>query len=187
MSWDVIREHFQSHPDVSIVYTTHEAAVSAAANGMTVFEGANVVIPPDSGQVVVDTGMTALGYREAILGAAGHHDQGLFDFLNSHQLFNEIPWFTIMLLAYRARKRGNEGMPWIENRVRTTREASRSGAALFAAWSLQHFGVPIPVTVASSFFSAAIVQGAFNVRDEWGFMAAYEESLAQRTMRLAEV
>jgi hypothetical protein len=187
MSWDVIREHFQSHPDVSIVYTTHEAAVSAAANGMTVFEGANVVIPPGSGHVVVDTGMTAAGYREAILEAAGHDDHGLFDFLNSHHLFNEVPWFTIMLLAYRARKRGKEGMPWIENRVRTTREASRSGAALVAALALQNFGVPIPVTFASSFFSAAIVQGAFNVRDEWGFMAAYEDSLAQRTTRLAEV
>lgn len=187
MSWDVIREHFRLHPDVSVVYATHEAAVSAAEHGMTVVGGANVVIPSGSGHIVVDTGLNASDYREAILGSAGHHDHGLFHFLNSHHLFNEIPWFTIALLAYRARKRSSEGMPWIENKVRTAKEAGKSGAAIVTAGTLQHLGVPIPVTVASSFFSAAILQGAFDVRDEWGFMAAYEDSLAQRTSRLAGV
>ena len=180
-----ILEHFQNHPDVSIVYATHEAAVSAAAHGMTVVEGAHVVIPPGAGQVVVDTGISAAGYRESILGAAAHDDHGLFNFMGHHHLFNEIPWFTIMLIAYRARKRSSGGMPWIENRTRVVRESGKSGAGLTAVITLQHFGVPIPVTVASSFLSAAVVQGAFDVRDQWGFMASYEESMAMRSSNIA--
>jgi len=52
------------------------------------------------------------------------------------------------------------------------------------AVGLQGAGVPIPVTLVGSMFSAAAVDGVFQVRDEWGSMAIHEHTLVSRLERL---
>jgi len=82
-------------------------------------------------------------------------------------------------------KRQKLGVPFAQNKAATIRDATKSGTAYAVAVGLQVAGVPIPVTLIGSMFSAAAVDGVFQVRDEWGAMAIEEHTLASRLERLS--
>jgi len=53
------------------------------------------------------------------------------------------------------------GAPFAQNKAATIRDAAKSGTAYAVAVGLQGAGVPIPVTLVGSMFSAAAVDGVF--------------------------
>ena len=179
-SYEIIAKHFAEHPEVNYVYATHEAAVAASAHGMPVIDGSNGVIPLVQHHVVVDTGFSDSEYEQAIAQMTSSHEHGIFGFLDGDGIMDNIPWITVGLLTYRTYKRHGAGMGTAENKAQVIRDVGRSGAAYGAATLLQHAGVPVPVTMAGTMFASATVQGIYQVKDQWQYLAQYDEMLASR-------
>lgn len=186
LGYSVIQNHFVEYPHVNYVYATHEAAVEAARHGVQVVDGVHGVIPVVDHPIVIDTGMSASDYRHAFndLVSSDHHH--LFGWFGDDSVLGHVPWITLGLLTYRAARRHNSGMAIAENKRQGLRDLSRSGAAYGAATVLQHVGVPVPVTIVGSMFAAATTRGIFDVKDEWQFLAQYDETLANRLTKVAE-
>lgn len=179
-SYEIIAKHFVKYPDVNYVYATHEAAVDAAKHGMQVIDGVHGTVPLVHDHVVVDTGFLDREYEEAIGQMGLFHEHGIDAFLHGEGIIDNIPWITLGLLAFRAYKRHGSGMTSPENIAKSIRDVGRSGAAYGAATLLQHAGVPVPITIASSMFTSATVQGIYKVKDQWQFLSQYDEMLATR-------
>jgi hypothetical protein len=184
-SYSTIAEHFAKHPEVNYVYATHDAASAAADQGYTVIDGLSSSIPLTSDPVVVDIGMDSSSYRDALLEMVESDDGGFLGFLDADTVLDNIPWITVGVLAYRARKRHKSGMEFAENKRVVFRDSVTSGTVYGVSGALQAAGVPIPVTMAASMLSAAAVQGVFRVKDDWGAMAAFESTLAANAESLS--
>jgi len=179
-SHEIIARHFEAHPDVNYVYVTSEAADSAARAGYTVVDGVNGVIPVTDQPIVVRTGVSDGEYRADLAEFMAPEHSGLAGWFDGEGVLESVPWVTAGLLAFRSVRRHRGGMSFRENKVQTYRDATRSGVAYGAAVVLQGAGVPLPVTMIGSMFSVATVNGVFTIRDEWGDLAAQEETLARR-------
>jgi len=179
-SYEIIAKHFAEYPEVNYVYATHEAAVAAAAHGMQVIDGSNGAIPLVQHHVVVDTGFSDSEYEQAIAQMTSSYEHGIFGFLDGDGIIDNIPWITVGLLTYRTYRRHGAGMGTAENKAQVIRDVGRSGAAYGAATLLQHAGVPVPVTMAGTMFASATVQGVYQVKDQWQYLAQYDEMLASR-------
>jgi len=185
LSHEVIAQHFATHPDVNYVYVTDEAADSALREGYTVVDGLGGTLPPTGEPVVVRTGTSAQEYRDAFDQFAQDGELGISGWLDGGSTIDYFPVVTAGFLAYRMYKRQKLGVPFAQNKAATIRDATKSGTAYAVAVGLQVAGVPIPVTLIGSMFSAAAVDGVFQVRDEWGAMAIEEHTLASRLERLS--
>lgn len=183
-SYSIIAEHFTSHPDVNYVYATHDAAMDAAERGYTVIDGLSGSIPLTDQPVVIDVGVSSGEYRDAFAELAATEDGGFLGLLDGDGIVDSIPWITLGVLAYRAGRRHTKGVPARENRTQLFRDTMRSGSVYGTSVALQAAGIPVPVTIVTSMFSAAAVEGVFRVKDEWGAMAGYEQSLATRAALL---
>jgi|GEM_PF-1482566 len=185
LSHEVIAQHFAAHPDVNYVFATDEAADSAAQAGYTVVDGIGGSLPLTSEPVVVRTGTSAQEYRDAFDQFAAEGESGIAGWLDGGNIIDNIPVVTAGFLAYRTYRRRKQGMSFEQNKAATIRDAAKSGTAYAVAVGLQGAGVPIPVTLIGSMFSAAAMDGVFQVRDEWGAMAIHEHTLASRLERLS--
>lgn len=183
-SYSIIAEHFATHPEVNYVYATHDAAVDAARHGFTVMNGLSDSIPLTHQPIVIDVGTSSNEYREAFAELASSDDGGFMGLFDGDSVVDNIPWITLGVLAYRAGRRHVGGMPLQENKTKLFRDSMRSGSVYGASVALQAAGVPVPVTIVASMFSAAAVEGVFRVKDEWGAMAGHEQSLATRAALL---
>ena len=181
----LIAKHFAEHPAVNYVYATHEAAVDAARHGFHVVDGLHGPIPLVDHPIVVDTGISAIGYHDSLADVAASHHHHLLGLIDMHGILENIPWITVGLLTYRAYRRHSKGISADENRAQSVRDVGRSGAAYGAAVLLQHAGVPVPVTVVGSMFSAAAVNGIFEVKDDWQYLGDYDEAIAGRLEAMA--
>jgi hypothetical protein len=184
-SYSIIAEHFAKHPEVNYVYATHDAALAAADQGYTVIDGASESIPLTSEPLIVDVGTDSSSYRDALREMAENNDGGFLGFLEGDTIVDNIPWITLGVLAYRARKRHKNGVEFAENKRIVFRDSVTSGTVYGVSGALQAAGVPIPVTMATSMLSAAAVQGVFRVKDDWGAMAAFESTLAANAESLS--
>ena len=184
LSHEVVAQHFAANPDVNYVFVTDEAADSAARAGYTVIDGLGGTLPLTGEPVVVRTGTSAQEYRDAFDQFAQEGESGISGWLDSGSVIDNIPVVTAGFLAYRMYKRRKLGAPFAQNKAATIRDAAKSGTAYAVAIGLQGAGVPIPVTLIGSIFSAAAVDGVFQVRDEWGAMAIHEHTLTTRLERL---
>ncbi len=182
---DVIAEHFARYPEVNYVFVTDEAANAAAEAGYTVVDGLSDSLPATNDAVVVRTGISAQEFRDSFEQFVTDGDTGLSSWLDGGWVIDNLPIFTIGFLAYRFRKRHQQGLSRAEIKSATTRDAVSSGTAYGVAIGLQAVGVPIPVTIVGSMFSAASVNGLFQVRDEWGDLASNEDLLTSRLEQLA--
>jgi hypothetical protein len=179
-SYDIIAKHFSEHPNVNYVYATHEAATDAAKHGMQVYDGVRDSIPLVDHHVVVDTGLSAVEYEQALSQMVSSNERDIFGFLDGEGIIDNVPWITAGLVAYRAKKRHDAGMSSVENKAVIIRDVGRSGAAYGAAVLLQNVGVPFPATLAGAMFASASVQGVYRVKDQWQFLCQYDEMLADR-------
>jgi len=176
----IIAKHFAEHPTVNYVYATHEAAVDAARHGFHVVDGLHSPVPLVDHPIVVDTGISAVGYHDSLTDIATSHHHHLFGFIDVDGILDNVPWITLGLLTYRAYRRHASGLSSEENRTQALRDVGRSAAAYGAVVLLQHVGVPIPVTMMGSMFAAATVNGIFEVKDEWQFLGNYDDAIAGR-------
>lgn len=178
--FEIIAHHFERYPEVNYVYATHDAAVDAARHGFMVVDGTAGHVPFTDQPVVVDVGRSSVEYRDAMNDFVSGDSEGVFGLLDGDSLLKSLPWITIGVLAYRAARRHKSGSTFDENKKATIRDSMRSGTAYGVSVAMQAAGIPIPITMATSMFSAAAVEGFFRVRDEWGALAALEESLTAR-------
>ncbi len=185
-SYAIIAEHFAKHPDVNYVYATQDAAVAAAERGYTVVDGMSDAIPLTSEPIVVSVDVASDEYRQAFADLAASDDGGFLGLVDGNSVIDNLPWITLGVLAYRARRRHLKGMPIQENKHVVFRDSIRSGSVYGTSVALQAAGVPIPVTVAASMFSSAAVEGVFRVKDQWGALAEHEQSLATRATSLSK-
>lgn len=176
-TYSAISDHFEKYPDVNYVYATHDATVVAAENGYTVVNGVDGAIPITDSPVVVDVGVDSTDYREAMREMVESDDGSFLAILNGDSIIDSVPWITLGILAYRTGRRHKDGLDIATNRKALFRDSLKSGSVYGVSSALQAAGIPIPVTMVASLFSAAAVKGVFRAKDEWGALAAFEKSL----------
>lgn len=190
-SWDVIRDHYEHHPDVRLVYASSDAAQDAARHGLTVIDGHHGVIPLNGERVVVDVGTSSAHFQHQfeqhlkhIVDADHSH---WFDHLDIGDFYKHIPWISLGVIGLRAGLRYRAGVDKAENMKQMGRDSARSLGGMTGAALAHHVGASMPVAFFSALTSAAMVQGVFEVRDSWELVSRQEEYLGRTAEWLVSV
>ena len=175
-----ITQHFHAHPDVNLVFATHDAAVAAKQHGFDVVSSTAHDFVTHGQQVVVDIGHTSSWYQEQFL----RHSPGFGTFDHGHILndgfshgsfVHHFPWISASVIIYRAARRYRDGMELAEQKKLAAQDVTRVGVSLTVGGILKAVGLHNPGAAIGSIGSMIAVQGLYNVRESWSQLSTSED------------
>jgi hypothetical protein len=183
-SLDSITQHFHAHPDVNVVFATHDAALAAKQHGFDVVSSTAHDFVTNGHQVVVDIGHTSSWYQDQFL----RHSPGFGTFGHGHVLndgfshgsfLHHFPWISTSVIIYRAARRYRDGMELAEQKKLAGQDATRVGVSLTVGKVLHAAGLHFPGIAIGSIGSVIAVQGLYSVRESWSDLSESEDFIAE--------
>lgn len=181
-NFDTIAQHFHNHPDINVVFATHDAAIAAKEHGLQVVSSTAHDFVSHGHQVVVDIGHSSEWYQEQFL----RHSPGFGTFDHGHVLndgfghgsfVHHFPWISASMIVYRAARRYRDGLEIAEQKTLAAQDAVRAGVGLSVAKILHMAGLHNPGTAIGTVGSMIAVKGLYSVRDSWSDLSKTEDAI----------
>ena len=181
---DSITQHFRAHPDVNVVFATHDAALAAKQHGFDVISSTAHDFVTNGNQVVVDIGHTSSWYQDQFL----RHSPGFGTFDHGHVLndgfshgsfLHHFPWISTGTVLYRAARRYRDGMELAEQKKLAGQDATRVAVSLTVGKVLHAAGLHFPGIAIGTVGATIAVQGMYSVRESWSDLSESEDHIAE--------
>lgn len=177
----VIREHFENHPDVPIVYASSDAAQDAQRLGFQVITGGDV--PESIEHVVIDIGRSSKVFDQEIATGLGL-GEWTADQASALDLLDAVPWFSTAAIAVRAIQRLRAGASRAEVIRESGRDATVAVAGLASGKVAASATSSEPSIAAIALLASSLTYAATEVRRDWrqtstglGIAASFAERL----------
>jgi len=160
----VIREHFDRHPDVPIVYASSDAAQDAQRLGFQVILGGDV--PESVDQVVIDIGRSSEAFDQEIAAGLGLGEWAA-DQASALDLLDAVPWFSTAAIAVRAIQRLRAGASRAEVLRESGRDVTVAAAGIASGKIAASATSSEPSIAVIALLASSLTYAATEVRRDW--------------------